>query len=214
MKVTISKAADMVGVTRATLYRHIDKKGISVEKDDDGNPKIDVAELIRVYGDRVRQTDDQQPDNDNDTQTGSQTSQHYTAQNVQGRGPVQQRFDLQRGAQDTRVELEILRERMRHMESDQARSSEERAREREQLTEQIEALRQSLEESQEQQKRLTMLITDQREGQGGEKAGQEETIQNMKKMIAALRQQNKTILGRLEHEEAKKSNGFWQRLFG
>jgi len=53
MKVNISKAAEMVGKTRATLYRHIEKKGITVEKDDDDNPLIDVSELVRVYGDRV-----------------------------------------------------------------------------------------------------------------------------------------------------------------
>ena len=54
MKVNISKAAEMVGVTRATFYRHIEKKGITVGEDADGNPQVDVSELIRVYGDRVK----------------------------------------------------------------------------------------------------------------------------------------------------------------
>ena len=61
-QVNISQAAEMVGVTRATFYRHIEKKGISVTKDDDGNPLVDVAELTRVYGHRVKPLD-----NKNDT---------------------------------------------------------------------------------------------------------------------------------------------------
>ncbi|MCK6418044.1 MAG: hypothetical protein L6Q57_03785 [Alphaproteobacteria bacterium] len=55
MQVSISKAAEMAGVTRATFYRHIERKGIHIIKDAENNPKVDVAELIRVYGDTVRQ---------------------------------------------------------------------------------------------------------------------------------------------------------------
>jgi hypothetical protein len=55
MKVTISEAARMVGIkSRSTFYRHIDKKGITIERDEDDNPVVDVSELVRVYGDRVQ----------------------------------------------------------------------------------------------------------------------------------------------------------------
>lgn len=49
-KLNISQAAKRVGVSRQTFYRHIEKKGISTTKDADGNPLIDVSELLRVYG--------------------------------------------------------------------------------------------------------------------------------------------------------------------
>lgn len=45
----------MAGVTRATFYRHIERKGIHITKDSENNPKVDVTELIRVYGDTARQ---------------------------------------------------------------------------------------------------------------------------------------------------------------
>lgn len=50
MLVNKSKAAELVGVSRRTFYNHITKKNISVTKDDDGNEKIDISELKRVYG--------------------------------------------------------------------------------------------------------------------------------------------------------------------
>jgi len=46
----ISQAAKRVGVSRQTFYRHIEKKGISTGKDAEGNPVVDVSELLRVYG--------------------------------------------------------------------------------------------------------------------------------------------------------------------
>lgn len=49
-KLNISQAAKRVGVSRQTFYRHIEKKGISTTKDADGNPLIDLSELLRVYG--------------------------------------------------------------------------------------------------------------------------------------------------------------------
>ncbi len=54
MKYSISKAAKIAGITRKTLYKHIEKKPISVEKDDNGRPIIDASELIRVYGDKCK----------------------------------------------------------------------------------------------------------------------------------------------------------------
>ena len=53
-KVSLSQAAKMVGVQRSTLYRHIKEKGITIEDENTNRPKIDVSELIRVYGNKVR----------------------------------------------------------------------------------------------------------------------------------------------------------------
>lgn len=57
-QVSLSEAAKMVGITRSTLYTHIKDKGISVIDGDTKRPKIDVSELIRVYGDKVRPLND------------------------------------------------------------------------------------------------------------------------------------------------------------
>jgi len=148
MRVSISKAAEMVGVTRATLYRHIDKKGITVQKDEDGNPKIDVSELIRVYGDRVQTPANDTPHTEAFETTETPLSQPDHAVSLQ--------------SEPSSMEIEILRERLRNYETERNRTDAERDRERHQLLEQIQQLRINLEQSQEQQKRLTLLITDQR----------------------------------------------------
>jgi hypothetical protein len=54
MKYSISQAARIIGITRKTLYNHIDKKPISTYKDDGGNTLIEASELIRVYGDKCK----------------------------------------------------------------------------------------------------------------------------------------------------------------
>jgi hypothetical protein len=57
MQVSLSEAAKMVGITRSTLYAHIREKGISVIDAKTKRPKIDVSELVRVYGDKVTPLD-------------------------------------------------------------------------------------------------------------------------------------------------------------
>lgn len=57
MQVSLSEAAKMVGITRSTLYAHIREKPISVIDVKTKRPKIDVSELVRVYGDKVRPLD-------------------------------------------------------------------------------------------------------------------------------------------------------------
>jgi len=55
-KVTISEAARLVGVARQNLYKNYINEGkVSVERDHLGKPRIDVSELIRVFGE-VRMT--------------------------------------------------------------------------------------------------------------------------------------------------------------
>ena len=45
----MSEAAQMVGLTRPTFYRKVDELGISVNEDG-GKKRVDVSELIRVFG--------------------------------------------------------------------------------------------------------------------------------------------------------------------
>ncbi|MBU0791975.1 MAG: hypothetical protein KKC55_16125 [Gammaproteobacteria bacterium] len=57
MQVSLSEAAKMVGIQRSTLYTHIKDKNISVIDAKTKRPKIDVSELIRIYGDKVKPLD-------------------------------------------------------------------------------------------------------------------------------------------------------------
>lgn len=89
-KVSINKAAKIVGLGRSTFYRHIEEKGISIENRDTSRPKVDVSELIRVYGDRVKLTKKENP-----KKSLSETQDTLT---------------------EEKVELVTLREKIRHLE--------------------------------------------------------------------------------------------------
>lgn len=54
MLVSISDAAKMADVSRETFYRHIDDKKISIIDAGTNRPKVDVSELQRVYGDKLK----------------------------------------------------------------------------------------------------------------------------------------------------------------
>lgn len=47
---TISEAARLTGKSRRTLQEHIKNGKLSKSQDESGNPSIDTAELVRVYG--------------------------------------------------------------------------------------------------------------------------------------------------------------------
>lgn len=153
MKVNISEASKMAGITRATFYRHIEAKGITIEKDTDGNPKVDVSELVRVYGDKLKLAEEGALNSD-DTSQIKHLIQHNTPATKQ---PIQHNT-----LSYTASELEVLKERIRSLEMANGTLESERVREREQLTEQIESLRESLEKAQGHHKQLTALLTDQR----------------------------------------------------
>ncbi len=56
-KISISEAARMVGISRSALYRSYIKTGkITVERDLEENPRIDLSELMRVFGEQVGST--------------------------------------------------------------------------------------------------------------------------------------------------------------
>lgn len=48
--VTISEAAKLTGKSRTTIHRHISTGKLSKVQDGAGNFKLDISELIRVYG--------------------------------------------------------------------------------------------------------------------------------------------------------------------
>ena len=46
----VSKAADLVGLSRKTMYAHVRSGKVSATKDSKGTLLIDTSELIRVFG--------------------------------------------------------------------------------------------------------------------------------------------------------------------
>jgi len=184
----------MVGVTRATFYRHIEKKGITVGEDADGNPQVDVSELIRVYGDRVK--------------ADTNSEQSRTDLNAQAK-QVETVLDT--------AEIAALKKQVELLELSQKR-------EREILEGQIEHLKETLEKSQESQSRLTILLEDKSKKEEGEEqwkssmnaleariANQEEAAQQDKLRAQRAIKQNRALKKALEQEQNKT---FWQKLFG
>lgn len=49
-KLNITQTAKHVGLSRTSIYRHIRSGKITAERDQDGNPMIDLSEIERVYG--------------------------------------------------------------------------------------------------------------------------------------------------------------------
>ena len=187
-KVSMSDAAKMAGVSRATFYRHIEDKGISTEKNKKGAQVVDISELLRVYGDDLKSLEDVEKD---------KTSKKEKGETPQDKGSVS-------------VELEVIRERLKNFEN-------ERERERQQLTSQIEDLRSRLEQSEEQRikseeqkDRLTLMLTDQRsekEKVEAKEKSQADKFNQLEETIRELKAQQETIL-----KNANK--GFFAKMFG
>ena len=162
MKVTKKLAAQMVGVSRMTFYRHIEKKQISVLP----GGKIDVSELIRVYG------------NEN-VRTPEQLEQ--SAKPAVGHNGTRQ---------DTQVADEVKRLR-----GELENITVERKRERDQLTDQIEYLKDSLKQSLDQNNSLTRLLTDERANEEQralrKQTEQEKTLEEVLRTVKSLAESRK-----------------------
>lgn len=187
-KVSMSDAAKMAGVSRATFYRHIEDKGISTEKNKKGAQVVDISELLRVYGDDLKSLEDVEKD---------KTSKKEKGETPQDKGSVS-------------VELEVIRERLKNFEN-------ERERERQQLTSQIEDLRSRLEQSEEQRikseeqkDRLTLMLTDQR----SEKEKIEEKEKTQDKKFSDLEKTIEEMKAAQEKLLSQEKKGFFSRLFG
>ncbi len=194
MKYSISEASRIVGVTRKTLYKHIEKKPISVDKDENDRPIIDASELVRVYGDRCRFNNEEVS---NKAGEGIQPSTEVSIPDAIG-------------AAVTQKELEMLKSQM--------------SSERNTFEEQIDYLRTKLDEANSETKKLTALITDQttKDVRAGEweksfkalearLANQETASKEIKEREEKILRQNKALKNALQEE---RSRGFFKKLFG
>ncbi len=121
MKLNKSRAAKAVGITRATLDRHIKEKKLSTEKNGRGHLVIDVSELERVY-DKV----------DIDTMSNDvQSKQHNTKDTMSYDVVVQVKDEL---IEHLTKELERERHRTESMQARLDEAEKERRRATEQLT--------------------------------------------------------------------------------
>lgn len=180
MKVSISEATRMVGLkSRSTFYRHIKKKGISLSEDEEGNPRVDISELIRVYGDKVKTPEQlakakKDKSNNNDTPNTKQVIHTKTPDIVQ-------------------IELEVLKERVKTLET-------ERERERNLLENQVNDLKSALDKAQD----ITLLLEDKRVGQGANKEAElDSKLKKMEDVVEELRKQNERLLKKEEERQKK-----------
>ena len=195
MKYSISEAARIVGVTRKTLYKHIENKPISVEKDNNDRPVIDASELIRVYGDQCQfDTGKTTEETATDTQLSTEVSMSEVTEMAV-----------------TKKELEMLKSQM--------------SSERDSFEEQIDYLRNKLDEANSETRKLTALLTDQRTNKSDRAGEWEKSIKSLEQRIAnqersasELKEERQKIL-RQNHAlkkqlEEERSKSLWQKLFG
>ena len=197
MKYSISESARIVGITRKTLYKHIDKKPISTEKDNNGKPVIDASELIRVYGDQCKFNI---TDVNKDTEKGTQKSSSVSTSD-----------SIEMAV--TKKELELLKSQM--------------APEKDSLDEQIDYLRKKLDESTSESRKLTALITDQSQDNKADDWQNslkilEQRISNQEESAKIeqekAEEENKKLRDDIKKEKEalaeEQEKGFWKRLLG
>ena len=140
-RVSIRQAAKLAGVSRATFYKDIAEKGISIEDKGTGRPKVDISELTRIYGNKVK--------------TPEKLAQEEEKKKILAEAPSG-------AALEDRMELQSLRTEIRHL--GELHQAEKAAAERhaEQQNQQIALLKGLLESEKEERRRTTALLTDQR----------------------------------------------------
>lgn len=181
----------MVGITRATFYRHVEKKGITMEENDEGNPVVDVSELLRIYGNKVK-TDtvseqNNAPLNTNAAKTGQGAGTEITGLKIQ--------VEMLEASQ--RREREILEDQIEHLKNTLSKAQDG------------------------QNKLTMLLEHKEQDGAGDwgrslkaleqRIANQEKTAQEKQEREEKILRQNRALKKALD---AEKSKGFFQKLFG
>lgn len=192
MKYTVNQAAKIVGATRQTIYRHIESKPISIEKDDNGNQLIDASELIRVYGGKVNF--DALNDDESDAVTVKK-SQDVTARDNQDGGAIDDKIRLVR----LEGEVDKLMGLLRKAEDETA------------------YIKDLLEEEKTERRKASNLLEDMRQkesrGEGWERMlrGLEERLSNQERAAQERAARETELQAALA---AEKNKSVWKRLFG
>lgn len=174
-KITPTDAIKLTGKARQTIYDAMDKGDLSYDQVGPRKRLIDISELERWNGGLKRDADEKMSEDVRDRQ--NRTSSPDTAGSA--------------------VETAALRERLTMMEDSQRR-------ERELLQGQIDDLKQALQVANDQQTRLTALLTDQRR-ESDRKEAQEQ---------AALIREMRLRQIKLERELRARDRSIFARWFG
>ena len=203
MKYTIAESAKIVGSTRQTIYRHIESKPITIEKDDNGNQLIEASELLRIYGNSINF--DAINENGNVTERVVAVTSSVTEN-------------------DNAPKELIAEEKLNSANQQIAMLKEQMNRERELLEGQLDTLKSALEKSQDSNNKTVALLEDktskENDAQKWQKsidaiesrvANQEIKAQEEKERAQKILRQNQALKKALD---AEKNKSFFQKLFG
>lgn len=219
MLVTISKASQMAGVSRATIYNDIESGTLSIELGAKGRKMVDVSELTRVYKTLKNPDDD---DNSKTVKTDKKRDSKVPEQSNKV-AVLQERLEAQK------KHSELLEDMLE-------KEKEERLRERDTSKEFEEYFKTQIENQSESIKNFTRLLEDQRGDTSDtnndwgksiksledrianqEKAAQEkaDTLDKEKEELKAqLEKKEKILKEEREALELEKSKSFLHKLFG
>ncbi len=184
MKYTVIEAAKIVGITRQTIYRHIDKKPITTEKDEEGNIFIDASELIRIYGNDINF----------EALKNNGDSKHTSNSNKKKLQPVTK-------SDTPSPEIKVIEERLNSATKQMDMLETQMRRERDIMEEQVVTLMDALKTSQEVQNKTVALLEDQRNKPAQNDAEWKDSIKALEEKIA---NQEKEVKLKTEEEAKQK----------
>lgn len=196
----MKEAETLVPVSRTTLYN--DKKAgtFSVEKNAKGRTVIDTSELQRVYGE-LNLTSEQS----NNVQVDSKSTKQDITNSPSNKN-----------SQEVSVELEVLKERIKHLEEIKI----ERQKDKDQFEERIEKMQATLDKALENQNKTTLLLEHytKEDGQGDDwklKVTQMESrIANQEEKLEKEFEQKELLLAKVsEHESEKNDLGKANKIY-
>ncbi len=200
MKYTVIEAAKIVGITRQTIYRHIDKKPITTEKDEEGNIFIDASELIRVYGNDINF---EALKNDGDSKDTSNSNKKKLQPVTKSDTPSPEIKIIEERLNSATKQIDMLETQMR--------------RERDIMEEQLVTLKGALKTSQEVQNKTVALLEDQRNKPAQNDAEWKDSIKALEEKIANQEKeaklkteeeakQKELLLAKVSEHEAEKKD--------
>lgn len=206
MKYTVNQAAKIVGATRQTIYRHIESKPISVEKDDNGNQLIDASELMRVYGNKI----DFNAINDDDTDDVTvKNNKDVTESYSNSVTDIEEKMHLVK----LEAEINTLKEIMRRTEEENnyiKKLLDEEKSDRKKANNLLEDMRQKESRGEAWEKSIRALeqrIANQEKAAKEREEKEQKLLDENRRIKQAYSKQKKAF-------EEEKSKSIWQKLFG
>lgn len=189
---SMSKAAEMVGLTRPTFYRKVEELGISTT-DKDGKKKVEVSELIRVFGSEVKMNREEVSKKSADTvQTKSSVSNDTKDLEIR----------IARLEADLEAEKKLRHEAKESIEYFKGQVALEKE-EKNKITLLLEDHNKKQDDAQDLSKAMAALES--------RIANQETKAKEEQERAQKILRQNQALKKALEEE---KNKSFWQKLFG